>query len=65
MNIDRAIRNLERANLALYRIGLLNAEEEGEDLSHVSTCKVCLEDYNQSEMKWESGYVCAPCGGRR
>ena len=63
LNIGKAIKNLERANLALYRIGLL-VEEEGEDLTYVSTCKVCLEDFNQADMKWESGYVCAPCGGR-
>ena len=64
LNITKAIKNLERANLALYRIGLLTVEGEGEDFPNdISTCKVCLEDYNQSEMKWESGYVCVTCRG--
>lgn len=65
LNIDRAIRNLERANLALYRIGLIvEGEGEREDLSQVSTCKICLDDFQQADMKWESGYICATCGGR-
>ena len=54
---EEAIAMLMRANSALSRI--FNVEGEGE--SKMSTCMGCLNDFNEEDLVWQGGLLCADC----